>query len=234
MTPPNQPDQDTCGFDPAELSAHVLGLSTPAEAAAVEAHLAECAHCRDEWEDLRAMTRTLDDLPPEALHEGPPDSDLVLHRALRRIRAERHGERRRTGLRRLAVAAAAALVLLGGGAVAGRITAPSEVPQPVTVAAGTRTGQVTQGAVTASATVTPAGNWIRLAATVKGIPQGENCRLIVVAADGTQEIAGGWIVGAVGEGRGVTLDGSAAVAADDVKAVLVQNTAGRTFAEVTL
>jgi RNA polymerase sigma-70 factor (ECF subfamily) len=231
--PAKLPTNETCGFDPAELSAHVLGLSTPAAAAAVEAHLAGCARCRDEWEDLRAMTRTLDQLPPEALNDGPPDSDLVLHRALRRIRDERGTQRRRTGRRRTAVAAAAALVLVGGGAIGGRITAP-DAPAGTTVAAGSRTASVTQDAVDASVTVVPTGNWIRLAATVKGVPQGERCRLIVVAADGSKEIAGGWIVGPVGESRGVTLDGSAAVASNDVKAVLVQNEAGRTFAEVTL
>jgi RNA polymerase sigma-70 factor (ECF subfamily) len=235
MTGPTRlPTGETCGFDPAELSAHVLGLSTPAEAATVEAHLTGCAHCRDEWEDLRAMTRTLDDLPPEALYDGPPDTDLVLHRALRRIRSERGSQRRRAGLRRTAVAAVAALVLLAGGAIGGRITAPDAPPAGTVVAAGSRSAAVTQGAVDASVTVVPVANWIRLEATVKGVPQGERCRLIVVAADGRREIAGGWIVGPVGESRGVTLDGSAAVAADDVRAVLVQNEAGRTFAEVTL
>jgi anti-sigma factor RsiW len=220
----------SCDFDGGELSAHVLGLLSPDEAAVVEAHLEGCAHCRAEWEDLRDMTRTLDELPDEALLEGPPDGDLVLHRALKEIRSERAAERRRRLLVRSVAAVVVAAALVGGGIAAGRALAPA--PAPVAVAAGTRTASVTEGAVDASVTVTPANGWVRLAATVKGVPAGEHCQLVVVARDGTREIAGGWVVPPQGETGGVRLDGAAGIAPDQVAAVVVENTAGHEYAQV--
>lgn len=224
----------TCGrVAGGELSAHVLGLLDPDEQTAVERHLEQCAQCRAEWEDLRAMTQTLDELPDEALLEGPPDSDLVLHRALREIRSERAAEHRRRLWTRGIAAAVVGAALLGGGVVAGQALAP-QPPPAVTQAAGARTMETTQGAVTAAVTVTPANGWVRLAANVKGVPAGEHCRMVVVAKDGTEEIAGGWVVPAQGETNGVHLDGSAGVAPDQVRSVVVENTAGERYATLTL
>jgi len=223
----------TCGtVDGGELSAHVLGLLTPDEQTAVERHLDTCAQCRAEWEDLRAMTRTLDELPDEALLEGPPDSDLVLHRALREIREERARERRRRLLTRGIAAAVVGAALLGGGVVAGQALAP-QAPTASVTASG-QTFESTQGAVTAAITVTPANGWVRLAANVKGVPAGEHCRLVVVAKDGTEEIAGGWVVPPQGEAGGVHLDGAAGIAPDQVQSIVVENTAGERYATVTV
>jgi hypothetical protein len=219
-----------CGVDGGELSAHVLGLLAPEEQTAVERHLEQCAECRAEWEDLRAMTRTLDELPDEALLEGPPDTDLVLHRALREIRSERASEQRRRLWTRGIAAAVVGAALLGGGVVAGQALAPA--PATTQVSSG-QTMQTTQGAVTASVTVTPANGWVRLAANVKGIPPGEHCRLVVVAKDGTEEVAGGWVVPPQEPESGVHLDGSAGIAPDQVQSVVVENTAGERFATLT-
>ncbi|GAA1832791.1 zf-HC2 domain-containing protein [Pseudonocardia ailaonensis] len=218
--------------DGGELSAHVLGLLGPEDSAAVELHLETCAQCRAEWEDLRAMTRTLDELPDEALLEGPPDSDLVLHRALREIREERAGQRRRRVLTRAVAAVVVAAALVGGGAAIGSTLTPS-TPTP-TVVAGARTAQVTEGAVTAAVTVTPANGWVRLAANVKGVPAGEHCRLVVVAKDGSREVAGGWVVPPTGEANGVHLDGAAGIPPDQVQSVVVENTDGHSYAQVVV
>jgi hypothetical protein len=223
----------TCGnVDGGDLSAHVLGLLDPDERNAVERHLEQCAQCRAEWEDLRDMPRTLDELPDEALLEGPPEDDMVLHRALREIRAERAAEHRRRVWTRGIAAVAVGAALLGGGIAAGQALAPSA---PTTqVAAGARSAQVTQGAVTAAVTVTPANGWVRLAANVKGVPAGEHCTLLVVAKDGTEEVAGGWVVPPQGETNGVHLDGSAGIAPDQVRQVVVQNSAGDRYATLTV
>ena len=87
------------------------------------------------------MTDLLGEVPPEALLEGPPDGDLVLHRTLRQIRAEAAADRRRRLVPRVAAAAAAVAVLAGGGVAVGRVTAP----EPVVVAApaGPAPGAVT-------------------------------------------------------------------------------------------
>jgi RNA polymerase sigma-70 factor (ECF subfamily) len=92
-------------------------------------------------------------------------------------------------------------------------------------------GKGSGGAVAMRAAVSPAANWVRLTADVKGIPTGENCRLLVITKSGKKEIAGSWIVGPKGE---VTLQGSAAVAIGDVAAVAVENTAGREFVKVNV
>jgi anti-sigma factor RsiW len=221
----------TCGsVDGGELSAHVLGLLDPDEQTAVERHLEQCAACRAEWEDLRAMTQTLDELPDEALLEGPPDNDLVLHRALREIRSERASEHRRKLWTRGIAAAVVGAALLGGGVVAGQALAPA--PETAVVA-GARSMETTQGEVTAAVTMTPANGWVRLAATVKGVPPGEHCRILVVAKDGTEEVAGGWIVPPQEPESGVRLDGSAGVPLDQVQSVVVENTAGERYATLT-
>jgi anti-sigma factor RsiW len=69
---------------PEELGAHVLGLLDPTQSRAVEEHLAGCPACRREWEELRGMVNLLDDVPPEAFLDGPPDADLMLRRTLPR------------------------------------------------------------------------------------------------------------------------------------------------------
>jgi anti-sigma factor RsiW len=210
-----------------ELGAHVLGLLDGAESRAVEAHLAGCAPCRREWGELRDMTELLGEVPPEAFLDGPPDGDLVLQRTLRQLRAEAAARRSRRRLGGLAAAAVALVAVLGGGVVVGRATAPEPVPA---LAAGARVLQGTgDGGVTMTATVRPAAGWVRVSVTVAGIAGGERCHLVVVARDGRREIAGSWVTSAAGERGGTQLDGAAAVAPDEVAAVLVANEAGREF-----
>jgi anti-sigma factor RsiW len=219
------------GHDRVELGAHVLGLLDGAQARAVTEHLAGCAACRREWEELREMTELLGEVPPEAFVDGPPDGDLILRRILRQVRAEAGARRRRRGLGVVVAAAAALGVVLGAGVLVGRATAPEpvvlagpQVPADGVVFTGTGPG----GAVL-TATVTPAAGWVRLTATVQGVPAGERCELVVVAEDGTREVAGSWLVSPAGERAGTTLDGSAVVPPDQVTAVLVVNEAGREF-----
>jgi hypothetical protein len=217
---------------PEELGALALGLLDPAQSRAVEAHLAGCPACRREWEELRGMVDLLDDVPPEAFLDGPPDADLMLQRTVRQVRAEAAGRRRRSRLLAGAAAAGVVAVVLGGGVLIGRETAP---PPPAVVAqappadAVVVSGGGVQG-VSMTTTLTPAAGWVRLSTTVQGIPAGERCRIVVVADDGTRQIAGSWLVSPTGWREGVTLDGSALVPLDQVAAVVVENEAGREFA----
>jgi putative zinc finger protein len=218
--------------DPGELGALALGLLDPARARAVEEHLATCAACRRDLEDLTAVTDLLGEVPPEALLEGPPDGDLVLQRTLRQIRAETAADRRRRIGGRLAAAAAAVVVLAGGGLALGRITAP----EPVVVAAptGPAPGSVTlrgDGApgVTMAAVVSPAAGWVRVSANVKGIRAGERCELIVLGRDGSRAVAATWLTSAKGEREGTQVDGAAIVAPDQVAGVAVANEAGEEY-----
>jgi len=217
--------------DPVELGALTLGLLDPDRARAVEQHLATCPSCRRDLEELTAVTDLLGEVPPEALLEGPPDSDLVLRRTLRQIRAEAAAERRRRLVPRMAAAVAGVAVLLGGGVALGRATSPD----PVVVAApGPADGAVTmQGdgvpGVSMVAVVTPAAGWVRVSATVKGIPPGERCRVLVLARDGHSEVAAAWLTSPRGETEGTQVDGAAIVAPDQMAGIAVVNEAGREF-----
>jgi Putative zinc-finger len=225
--------------DPGELSAHALGLLSGAQARAVEQHLASCAACRLEWSELRETATMLDGVPPEMFLDGPPDDDLLLQRTMRRIRAETGSRRRRRRLGQAVAAAAVAVALLGAGVFAGQqlapeptvVAAPAPAPAPP-VPAGTRTAEGSQGPVTMSATITPANGWVRLAATVRGIPPGERCSLIVLAKDGSEHLAGSWLVGQPSPVPGAPLQGSTIIDPADVAGVTIRNEAGREFITV--
>jgi hypothetical protein len=217
--------------DPVELGALALGLLDPDRTRAVEEHLATCATCRRELEDLTAVTHLLGEVPPEALLDGPPDGDLVLRRTLRQIRAEAAAERRRRFTSGVAAAVAAVALLAGGGVALGRATAPE--PVVVATAAPREGGMTLRGdgvpGVSMAALITPAAGWVRLSATVKGIPAGERCRVLVVARDGHRELAASWLASKRGETEGTQLDGAAIVAPDQVAGVAVENEAGKQF-----
>jgi RNA polymerase sigma-70 factor (ECF subfamily) len=96
---------------------------------------------------------------------------------------------------------------------------------------GTRTLAGSDGDVRLSVDLTPARGWVRLAARVSGIPAGEPCELVVVAKDGTEEVAGSWLTGA--DPAGATVNGSAIIAAEDVAGVVVRNESGEEFVAAT-
>ncbi|QJY48758.1 anti-sigma factor family protein [Pseudonocardia broussonetiae] len=208
--------------DRGDLGAHALGLLDDHEARAMDAHLAGCADCRREFASLSRTALALRDVPPEVFLDGPPDSDLLLARTVRAVRAERGGARRRRRLALVAAAVAVAVALVGGGAVLGQALAPGST----TVAAGARTLEGTAGTIVASATVTPAAGWVRVATTVRGIPAGKRCTIIVVGRDGTENVAGSWLVSPAWEVEGGTVQGSAIIDPEDVLAVAIRDEGG--------
>jgi hypothetical protein len=221
------------------LGAYVLKTLDLAERSGIDAHLADCATCRADVANMEAVRDVLDEIPPEALLHGPPDADLVLQRTLRQVRTEATAGARRRWTPAIAAAAVLLAGALGAGVAVGRGTAPAPqagpAPAPATSAPpavpGTRVATTIDPAtsVRMTAKVVPAAGWVRVSAAVNGIPPGENCRLIVVGRGGAREIAAGWIVPRNGAKEGTTLDGSAAVAPDDVVAIEVRNTAGKAF-----
>ncbi len=226
------------GHDQGQLAAYVLGGLTPPEAANFEAHLATCPPCRREVRELSELRFHLDDVPPEAFLEGPPDGgDLLLQRMLRQVREE-EGTQAQKPRRFLAVAAAAvlAVVALGGGVLVGRQTSPEPstvaLPVPTTAGApvpGTRDLAATNRDTGAqlAVRVTPAAGWIRLHAKAEGVHEGEKCQLVVVTKSGERVNAGSWLVSEKGEREGTGIDGSALVAPNDVASVDVVTLDGR-------
>lgn len=229
------------------LGPYVLGVLDEDDVRRVEEHVGDCVRCREEVAALREMEEVLGEVPEEAFLEGPPQGgDLLLQRTLRQVRGERAASaRRRVGLAGLAVAASLAAVFWAGTQLGGDREQVGALPAPPSPTASAVPSAPVPGTRVASATdrgtgarmnvqVTPAAKWVRVHAAVTGIPAGERCRLVVVAKDGTRSTAGGWVVGTAehGEGKGASLDGSAAVDPANVREVLVENESGRTFVSV--
>lgn len=232
------------GHEPELLGAYVLGVLDGDEWASVRGHLDGCPQCRREVDDLREMEAALGEIPPEAFLEGPPPGgELLLRRTLDQVREEhRHRTRRRYALL-TAAAAGCVVAALGAGLVVGRVTGPETAaappapnaasplpssPLPSSLPAATRTGSVTDARTGASMTVAvrPAAGWVRVRATVSGVAAGEQCRLYVVARDGSRWQAGSWLSGGPAAAAGVTVDGSALIAPAEVASVQAETYAG--------
>ncbi|MCG8922022.1 anti-sigma factor [Lentzea sp. CC55] len=230
----------TTQHDPQLLGAYVLGALDEQEVREMDQHLASCPDCARELDELRDMEAFLGEVPPEAVLDGPPEGgDLLLQRTLRQVRAERGGVARRRQFALGAAAAVVAAVVLGAGVFVGKATSPDAnqaLPTP-TVApdpTGTRLATFTDPVTKASMTVkvVPAAGWVRTNMAISGIPEGEKCRIFVVAKDGSRQEAGSWVVSKKGAAEGTNLDGSALVDPEDVKSVVVENFAGKKFVEV--
>jgi hypothetical protein len=226
--------------DAPDLGAYALGGLSAAEAAGIDEHVAGCADCRAQLTELREMADRLGEVPPEFFLDGPPEGgDLLVQRAVSRVRQER---RSALGRRRAlvgAAAVAAAVVLVGGGVLAGRGSAPAPTAGgpttgPVVTSPavpGTRPIAATDAVTGASITgqVVPAAGWVRVSADVSGIPAGQRCRLVVVGADGTRQVAGSWVVSPKAAADGTALQGFALVDPTQVRSVVVENFDGRRF-----
>nr|WP_232328303.1 zf-HC2 domain-containing protein [Kibdelosporangium sp. MJ126-NF4]CEL20282.1 putative transmembrane anti-sigma factor [Kibdelosporangium sp. MJ126-NF4]CTQ97508.1 putative transmembrane anti-sigma factor [Kibdelosporangium sp. MJ126-NF4] len=220
-----------------DIDAFVAGQLPPDQAAEVRQHVDGCAECRQETDTLRQMQEFLGEVPPEALLEGyPEDADLVLRRTLHRMRKESSATQRRTRFLRAAAAVVVAVALAGGGVLLGQSTAPTQPTAlpPVTQPPGVKVASGTDSATGArmAVRITPAAGWVRVSATVSGIPAGEPCRLIIVGKDGTRESAGSWVVPPREKPEGTTVDGSALIPPSDVAEVLVQTTTGKQYVGV--
>ena len=225
--------------DEVMLGAYALDLLDPEQTDRASEHLVECGSCRTEYEQLIAARQSLGCIPSGWLVHGPPPGTAALEAAMRTIRAQKAPGR--AGSRRGFTLAASIAGLAGTfstGLLLGYQIQPAAAPPPPAATSSPLAGirqasTVDQMAnISMSVTVTPAIGWVRVRATVTGIPFGQLCRLIVVRDDGTREVAGSWFTSRKGETEPVVLDGSAAVADYEMGAILVENTAGKTFIAV--
>jgi predicted anti-sigma-YlaC factor YlaD len=229
----------TDGHHPVDsLGAYVLGALEDDETHEVENHLADCADCRAQVAGFAELRAELDEVPPEALLDGPPDSgDLLLQRSLRQVRRERRVGLRTRGLLTSAGIVVAVAVALGGGlalAEANESTGPVTAEPPVADLPEQALSSMmhlhgANDGVVLTVTVMPADGWVRVTAWVAGIPVGQKCRLVVVSRSGRAEVAGSWLAPRQAVSEGMTLDGAALVAANQVRSVEVQDFAGHTF-----
>jgi anti-sigma factor RsiW len=217
-----------------QLGAYALGALDPAEAADFERrHLAGCAQCRFDLGELVALRESLDEVPPEAFLEGPPDGgDMLLQRTLRQVRAEEpgHTASRSRPRRGLAIVAAAvvAMAALGGGVLVGRGTAPTpDIGAQGVAPSRNVTGENPATGAKMAASVVPFNGWVKVDVSVQGVHAGQKCELRVVSKDGQSVVAGSWQVSAKWESEGFKLDGSALVPPDQVQSVDIVTTDGQ-------
>jgi hypothetical protein len=220
------------------LGAYVLGALDDQEQRTVAAHLESCAECRAQVDELNDLRDVLGEVPPETFLDGPPEGgDLVLQRTLRQVRAEKESGRRNRNLLIGAAAAVAVALALGGGVVLGqtnRSTTVALLPPPLTsspspVVPGTRHMSGVSGGMRINVTITPAVGWVRLNASVTGLPVGQKCKLIVVSKTGRTEVAGSWLVSRKAAANGTNLDGAVLIPMDQVQSVEVRNFDGHQF-----
>lgn len=176
------------------LGAYVLGGLEPAEAAALEEHLASCPDCRSEHASLAGLPALLARVSleqVEAAADEPVPSETGLRRLLDRVGSERARRRRRARL--AVVGAAAATVIFAGAGVA---VGAQLLDRPETSAdAQVWAAENDTTDVSVTATLEPFGWGTRVDAVMNGMRTGDICLIRVVDHDGTRWDAGSWLVG---------------------------------------
>lgn len=227
--------------DRSQLGAYAIGALESIEARAVHEHLATCPDCQREVNDLMTIRRALDQVPPEAFVDGPPeDGELLLQRTLRQVRAEVGPSRRRVTPTLAGVAAAAVAIGLAGGVLLGRGTAPATIagPPPPSTATSTpanaRLAEATDPdtGATMQVALEPKKGWVWVHAQATGLPVDAECELYVVPKNGAPVLAGSWLVSQEAVKTGTRMEGMALVAPADVESILIKTRTGQTMVTV--
>lgn len=221
--------------DRAQLGAYAIGALDPGEARMVHQHLSGCPECQREVSELMMIRRALDQVPPEAFLDGPPqDGDLLLRRTLRRVATEAvpPPRRRMTGV--YVAAAAVVAVALGGGIFLGRETAPEPTvaqPKTVTVSPTPSNARLAESTdpktgATMNVALEPKKGWVWVHADATGLPVNTPCDLYVTSKDGKEVLAGSWLVSPEGA-KSSKLEGMALISPEDVASVEIRTASGK-------
>ena len=178
-----------------DVGAYVLGVLDDADMDRFERHLAACATCSRQLDELGVIGPILAELRQAGapgLRDGP-----MLDRLLGQVAAER-----RTRHRRRVLASVAAAVLVVAGPVAA-VVATEELRPPVVQSAGserTATDPASGVRATVRMTTRPWGTEVGLKLT--GAKGPLTCRLVAVGKSGRQQTVANWWVPEYGYGAG--------------------------------
>lgn len=217
---------DTCSDVRVSLGAYVLGALEPTERHEVDRHVDQCPACRDDLAEIAGLPGLLAHVHVDDIVGDDPEAPPEL---LDRLLAAASTERRRTRRWRLAAATAAVVVGCIGGAVVVQALDDGGTDQPAPA-----TGQVFRASdaasgVDAKVTATPTGWGTALRIQLSGVPRGERCSLVVVAAGGERESVAKWKVDYEG---GVDVDGSTDLTLPEVVAFDVVTKDGRRLVRI--
>jgi hypothetical protein len=192
-----------------QLGAYALGALEPRERAEVDAHLQECASCREELARLAALPGLLARVSPDEAADPRPAPGDVGERALAALATRRRDERRRRRRWGAGLAAAAAtvvalgLVVVATGGDGGGRGVPLRI-EPVAADAGSVAG-------TAWAEGREWGTAIGV--DLRRLPDRPAYALTAIARDGHREVAATW---AATEAGAAEVEGSCAIRPDEM------------------
>lgn len=180
------------------LGVYVVGAIDPAERAMIEAHLSQCAACREELAGLALLPTLMHRVPPEEAEQiarsnpaeaGPVSpSPELLSSLLRRVSAKRTARRVRSAF----TVAAAVVIAAGGGAAA--VISQSASP-PVPVAAHLEVATASKGDLEATVRYGKARWGTSMSVRVTGFRPGSWCELYVISKGGVRALTAAWTLG---------------------------------------
>jgi len=218
------------------LGAYLLGALDAEEAKAVEAHVATCADCRAEIEQLELLPALLDAIPParaEVLSKEPavPQEEQAPPALLARVRARRRSLR----LRWAGVVTGAAAASLAAGLALGPVvtTAPGAEPTPTATSTPAASYKLASpdGAQVDLALVRK-GWGTELDLSCHGMPSSGVFSVWVVTADGAQERAASW--SSTGYSGKAVLTGATSYQLASIRSIEIRDGTDRTLASVAV
>jgi hypothetical protein len=226
---------DGCGERRIALGAYVLGALEPAERAGIEAHLAGCAGCREELAGLVGMPAVLGRLSQAEAVAASAGAGAGAGAGVRvsspaagsrpslleRTIAELGRRRRRQRLRwRVGVATGAAAVVAMAAAVGVLVVTR---PAPAAPAVAQFSGADPSTGVRASAELYAETWGTSIHLDVSGVTPGDQCELVAIGQNGSQQVAGTWKVGYTG---GVQIDGATGISPGQLSSLQIVTTSG--------
>jgi hypothetical protein len=207
-----------------DIAAYVLDALEPDETEELRLHLADCAECSPEYEELRGLPTLLHHLTPSdvddivvpvELPDGMCENLLASAAARRKKRSRRH---------MLTMAATVAAVI--AGFVTGMAVPKDHAPAAVsTVVAATDPRTWVHANITLTAQSW--GTQIRL--RLSGVAWNQACMLVVSSADGRRDVAASWVATYQGS---FDVTGTTAIAVRQIRHLDVVTTSGQQLVSV--